>query len=130
MATTNDSEGREFMRCRLRARGEVRLPSGVLLEGRTQDISLKGVWFATERSLPVGNSVRVCLSLHSGDEQYHIETQGVVVRVGPGGVGIEFTEIDSASIEHLRNLVLFNTEDAVPAHDRGGAPTGLRHTDA
>lgn len=107
-------------------KGEVRLPSGVLLEGQTQDVSLKGVWFATERSLPVGNLVKVCLVLSSGDEHYHIETQGRVVRVDQGGMGIEFTEIDSESIDHLRSLVMYNAEDADVVHEEFDAHLGIR----
>jgi len=130
MTKASKNEGREFTRCRVKVKGEVRLPSGVLLEGQTQDISLKGIWFATERSLPIGNEVKVCLVLSSENENYHIETLGRVVRVDQGGVGIEFTEIDSDSIEHLRKLVLYNAQDADIVHDEFDAHLGLRPKNA
>jgi len=69
---------------------------------------MKGVLFDTWRSLPVGNRVRVHLSIKAGDELHTINTEGLVARICESGVAIEFTKIDTESEEHLRRLVVYN----------------------
>lgn len=109
---TKKPEGREFTRSPIRARVEVRLGNGILVEGRAQDISLNGIFFVTERSLPIGTHVRLNLVLDGGDTDCRIETYGTVVRIGEHGVAINFEEIDETSITHLRRLIMYNAEDA------------------
>lgn len=105
---TTKTEARESTRSPVTADMEVRLPSGVLLEGSAKDVSMKGVLFSTWRSLPVGNQVRVHLSIKTGDDVFCINTEGLVARICEDGVAIEFTKIDTESEEHLRRLVLYN----------------------
>jgi hypothetical protein len=119
-------EVREFTRAAVKARMQVRLPSGVLLEGCARDVSLKGVLFITERSLPVGNTVKASLVLEAGEGEFRIDTQGLVVRVVEGGVAIEFTRIDSEGVELLRNLVLYNARDVDQAEREFDAHIGLK----
>jgi len=112
MMKTKKVEHREFSRSSVSVRSQVRLQCGVLLEGRVCDVSMNGVRFITERSLPVGSVVRVSLTL--GDPEGHevrIDVAGAIARIVEKGVDIQFTSIDAESVEHLRNLVLFNAED-------------------
>lgn len=102
------TEARESTRSPITAEMQVRLSSGILLEGSARDVSMKGVLFDTWRSLPVGNRVRVHLSIKTGDELHTINTEGLVARICDGGVAIEFTKIDTESEEHLRRLVVYN----------------------
>ncbi|HEX72220.1 MAG TPA: hypothetical protein ENN65_02785 [Candidatus Hydrogenedentes bacterium] len=103
---------REFTRSEVNTRMEVRLPSGIVLEGCSRNVSLSGVLFATERSLPVGNSVRATLLLHHGHNEHRIAAEGFVVRVTDCGVAIEFTKISPESLEQLRHLVKDAADDA------------------
>jgi len=120
------SESREFTRSPVRVRTQVRLASGVLLEGQARDVSLKGILFATERALPKGTAVRVAMVLAIGGQELRIETEGAVARVGEGAVAIEFTQIDSESVEHLRNLVLYNAPDTDQVEKEFAEHVGLR----
>lgn len=106
-------EHREFSRSNVSVRSQVRLPCGVLLEGRVCDVSMNGVCFVTERSLPVGSAVRVSLALGDPEgQEFRIDAEGAVARIIEKGVAIQFTSIDAESVEHLRNLVLFNAADS------------------
>ncbi len=120
------SESREFTRSPVCVRTQVRLASGVLLEGQTRDVSLKGILFATERALPKGTVVRVAMVLEIGGQELRIETEGAVARVGEGAVAIEFTQIDSESVEHLRKLVLYNAPDTEQVEKEFAEHVGLR----
>jgi hypothetical protein len=123
-----NQNAREFSRSRVCVKSEVRLNSGILLEGEVRDVSMNGIWFATERLLPIGNKVRVHLLLKGGGEN-RIETEGEVVRVDDGGIAINFTTIDAGSIEHLRNLVLYNADDIDQADREFQEHVGLKKTD-
>ena len=123
---TAHQEGREFSRSPVTARAQVRLESGVLVEGRAHDVSLNGVLFYSDQLLPVGNAVHVTLVLNGGNGEYRIETEGHVVRVLEAGVAIEFTEVDADSIEHLRKLVLLNAIDADKVDEEFESHVGLK----
>jgi len=123
---TQSIEAREFSRSPVQTRVEVRLKSGVLVEGCARDVSMNGVWFCTERSLPVGNQVRVSVVLGGGASEQRIETVGSVVRVDEGGVAIGFTKIDAESVDHLRNLVLYNADDAEKVDQEFRSHVGLK----
>lgn len=123
---TQDLEGREFSRSEVAARVEVRLESGVLVEGQARDVSLNGILFSTERSLPMGHPVSVTLVLEAGTWEERIETAGYVARTGERGVAITFTSIDAESMEHLRRLVLYNADDADRVDDEFQAHVGLK----
>ena len=84
--------------------------SGVLVEGESRDVSLSGVWFVTQRSLPVGNQVWVQLLV--SEHQYGIRTEGQVARVGEDGLGVAFTKIPEDSLECLRSIVGHSTKGA------------------
>ncbi len=103
---------REFTRSEVNAKMEVRLPSGIVLDGCSRNVSLSGVLFATERSLPVGNSVQATLLLHHGHDEHRIAAEGFVVRVTDCGVAIEFTKISPESLEQLRRLIMDAASDA------------------
>jgi len=55
------TEQRDSDRVRVAARVEVRLHSGVLVEGGVVDLSERGILMATERSLPLDSRVRVLI---------------------------------------------------------------------
>jgi hypothetical protein len=120
------NESRAYTRSPVRSRMEVRLPCGILLEGSARDISIKGVLFDTERSLPIGSKVKVNLVLDSGQEEFRLDLEGVVARITEHGVAIEFTEIDVGSVEHLRNLVLYNSPDTTQTDKELAATIGLK----
>ncbi len=113
MITPKPVENREFSRSTVSVRSQVRLHSGVLLEGKVCDVSMNGVRFVTERTLPIGSKVQIKLVLDASDNTVvQIDAEGEVARVVDHGVAIQFTCIEEESLQHLRNLVLFNAEDS------------------
>lgn len=77
----------------------------------SRDISLRGLYIETDRELLQGTSCEVEILLTGTSSKLAIKAQGRVARRGPKGLGIEFESIDPDSYFHLRNLLLYNTED-------------------
>ncbi len=101
---------REFSRVPVHLRADVTLDGGVRLEGTMENLSLKGGFLRTTGQAADGTPCDVRLHLEGTEVEVH--AQGKVVRPGPGGVAIQFMEIVGIdSLEHLRNLILFNTHD-------------------
>lgn len=110
---SKDKQSRKFSRCEIALRVEVRLDKGVLLEGCARNISMNGLFFETERSLPLGSHVRVLLARDDGMRELRIECTGVVSRLDARGVAMEFQQVTSESLQHLHQLIRYNTEDAL-----------------
>ncbi len=81
-----------------------------------QDISMNGIFFETETTVPVGTQGTVKLYLESGAQHVVISANGKVTRSIPvdintlGGLGIEFTEIDTDSSIHLFNVIKYQDD--------------------
>lgn len=101
---------REFSRVPVHLRAEVTLDGGTRLDGTMENLSLKGGFLRTAGQAADGTPCDVRLHLEGTEVEVH--AQGRVVRPGPGGVAIQFLEIVGIdSLEHLRNLIRFNTHD-------------------
>jgi hypothetical protein len=111
-------ESRRFSRSPVHAFAEIRLHSGVLLEGLIRNASLTGVWFVSTRSLPLGNPVTIEILLSINGKRYRITSQGRVARVGEGGVAIEFASLSEDCAETLRQLMLSHSPSSeIPHHE-------------
>jgi hypothetical protein len=80
--------------------------------GRLTDVSMQGVGLACDEKLAL--QAECLVRLYLGDPRENslcIMAKGKVVRSTEGGIGVEFTEIDLDSYDHLRNLVLHNAND-------------------
>jgi len=89
----------------------VDLKAGELkLEGlESRDISLKGLYVATEKNLPVGRAVDITLTLLGTTSQLKLNMKGRVARKDPEGLGVDFVEVDLDSFFHLRNIISYNS---------------------
>jgi len=90
--STHDEKRRSERSCVI-ADVQVRCASGVILEGKARDLSMRGVWFDTEDSLPVRHPVRVEIAAGKGESFIHAVLEGTVARTGEGGLAIEFGNI-------------------------------------
>ncbi len=104
-------ENRGQMRSAVPLRVEVRLESGVLVEGRAANISMNGLFFLTEFSLPLGCRVRVCLT-HEDRPNEHIICSGKVSRLGDWGIAIAFDQVNPAHMEILYRYIRYNGASA------------------
>jgi len=80
--------------------------------GRLADVSMQGARLVCDEKLPLQAACLAKLFLgDSRESPLCIMAKGKVVRSTEDGIGVEFTEIDLDSFEHLRNLVRMNADD-------------------
>jgi hypothetical protein len=118
---------REFIRVPFTT--EVEIQAGDRTIGSTSgiDISLSGLRLSTDRAVPpAGTPCEARIILHAFEERVVIQAKGTVIRIGPGWVAVEFTELDLDSYHHLRQLVLNNAADPERADREFAAHWGIR----
>ncbi|MCX8064053.1 MAG: PilZ domain-containing protein, partial [Candidatus Hydrogenedentes bacterium] len=104
-------EKREFTRCKVCLSAEIMLSTGVVIEGKTENISMNGLLFKTERGLPIGTEVKIHLLLRNSEEKTdYLNLGGKVVRIDEKGVAIKFDEMDFEVVEHLKRLLTYNID--------------------
>jgi hypothetical protein len=106
-------EKRRQMRSSVPMHVEVRLESGVLVEGHAINVSLNGLLFETERFLPMGSHVRVHLT-HESMPHEHISCKGEVSRLDDWGMAITFDHVNPAHVETLYRYIRY-TSPVAPA---------------
>ena len=106
-------EQRKYSRSPVSLSVQVRLESGVLVEGNASNISLNGLLLETERSLPLGSPVKIQMTIGHGNEKTDIMCPGVVSRLDERGVAIEIGKIDDESLYRLCSLVRATASDDV-----------------
>jgi hypothetical protein len=96
------TEQRQSIRLKAPGPVQVRLPNGVLLEGQTRDISLRGLWLATDQCLPLRARAHVRIG---GRRALPVELEAQVNRADEGGVAMVFTRVSEDNCERLRSLM-------------------------
>lgn len=117
---------REFIRCQICLKANVQLANGILLEGQTENISMKGLWFRTEKTFPKNTPVKVHLYLSGTHGEESLYLRGHVVRIEADGMAIKFEEIDADSVEHLKRLLMYNTSEADKMYEEFDEHLGLK----
>ncbi|HSB54586.1 MAG TPA: PilZ domain-containing protein [Gemmatimonadales bacterium] len=126
--TPEQPSRREFSRVLVHLKAEVRADGKVHREGTMENLSLKGGFFRTSARIRDGLSVDVRLHLDGTDIEVH--TRGFVVRGGPDGFAVQFTEIVGLdSLEHLRNIILLNTHDPRQVEEEFHSHLGLKRAE-
>lgn len=108
---SNDGDKREFSRVETRPRVRLSLPNGEeLLLAEVIDVSLGGLMLKGECDAGVGAYIVVTIILGGEGGEHVIWASGKIVRNDERGIAVEFAELESPdSLEHLRNLVLYNS---------------------
>ena len=104
-------EQRSRMRVNFQTTVELQTKDGRLLPSASRDLSLRGVFVMTGAQLPLGAPCQLTIQLTGGSSKTVFAAEGIVARQAPDGLGIEFTTMDTDSFFHLRNIVLYNSED-------------------
>lgn len=126
MAST---EHREFTRVRTLIPVDIEA-AGVVHQGTTRDVSLKGMFAAVACILPAGAPITATLFLDGRGGAVQVRARGAVVRALDAGLALRFDELlELESYEHLRNLVLYNAEDPRKAAAEFGSHCGLKAVD-
>jgi len=102
---SNTIEQREYSRRPVSLSVQVRLETGVLVEGRACNVSLNGLFLVTERSLPLGSRVKVIITAGNAEQKMDISCPGIVSRLDERGVAIEMGKIDEQSMHNLYSLM-------------------------
>lgn len=81
------------------------------VRGTVTNISMSGLYVTTDKILPIGQKCQMRILL--GDERVNpaIEVEGRITRSDREGMGIEFVHIPASSLDHLKNLVLYSSDD-------------------
>ena len=106
---------REFTRNPVHVHAIVKAEDGHAIAGRTEELSMNGLFVRCADRLPEGSRCHVTLTL--GDGESRIEVAARVANVTDTGMGVAFDEMDPDSFAHLKRLVLYNAAD----HGRVGA---------
>jgi hypothetical protein len=96
-------ERRNFTRVEFEA--EAVIKSGKrIVRGRSENVSLKGLFFQTSEKFDLGKKVRIKLFLH-GQEDLFVKLAGKVVRHEDGGFGVQFAGMDFSDFMDLKRIV-------------------------
>lgn len=122
-----ENEKREFVRVPFTTGTTVRTADRTIWSSKTLDVSMSGLRVETTETVPrEGTFCEVEIVLAEAPEPVVIEARGSIVRSGPGTVAVHFSEVDVDSYEHLRQLILNNSDDPERAEKEFGAHWGIR----
>jgi len=122
-----ENEKREFVRVPFTIGTTVRTADRTIRSSKTLDVSMSGLRVETTETVPrEGTFCEVEIVLVEAPEPVIIEARGSIVRSEPGTVAVHFSEVDVDSYEHLRQLILNNSDDPERAEKEFGAHWGIR----
>jgi hypothetical protein len=121
------NEKREFIRVPFNTEVEIQVQGRTIKSKTGIDISMTGLRLTIEQSVPLaGVSCGVKIILAASEPRVVIETQGTVIRSGPGSLAVTFTELDLDSYHHLRQLIMNNTDEPERAEREFVSHWGIR----
>jgi len=118
---------REFSRVETHPRARLTLPTGEeIMTGFVVDISLGGMLIEGECEIELNSEVAVTVMLGEEAAGQVIEAIGKVARCDARGIAVELTELESTeSLEHLKNLVLYNSQAPGPIEEEFRSHSGI-----
>jgi hypothetical protein len=108
---SDERERREFLRVPFRVEVTLKGDHTSVVSGDVRDVSLNGLYAAGAGRLPPGSRCEVLLVLGGPGSEVRLSLRGRVARVDRAGMGVEFQDMALDAYYHLRNLVLFNSDD-------------------
>ena len=104
---------------------EAELISGeAKLHGQVNDVSMRGLFLHCKEHFP--EKTECTVELYLAEHALCISAKGRIVRRFEDGMGVEFTEIDLDSFEHLRNLVRMNANNVSQVEGEFKSHLGLK----
>jgi hypothetical protein len=117
---------RRFSRVPVQLFVEIRHNDVCLSSNKTHDLSMKGLFVHTGKTLPIGAPCLVKIILEGSQGEQSVEVSGRVIRVTNAGMAVEFQESDLESYQHLRSLILFNAPNASQVQEELGRNVGFK----
>lgn len=96
-------ERRNFTRVGFEAEAIIKSGKRVV-RGRSENVSLKGLFFQTSEKFDLGKNVQIRLFLH-GQEDVSVKLAGKVVRHEDGGFGVQFAGMNFSTFMQLKTIV-------------------------
>ena len=96
-------ERRNFTRVNFEAEAIVTCGKRVI-RGRSENVSLKGLFFRTSEKLELGKDIKIKLFLHGLEDQF-VDLSGKVMRQHDGGFGLLFSHMDFSAFMDLKRIV-------------------------
>lgn len=122
------SDRRGFVRVPFNTDTEILVDQRVIRSSEGIDVSMSGLRLTSSETVNPGTDCQVKIILQTPDNRLIIEAKGTVIRSAAGTVGIQFTELDLDSYLHLRQLILYNTEEPEKAEQQFSSHWGIRPT--
>ena len=126
----HDDERREFVRVPFNTRVEVSAHDWLVRTDRDIDVSMNGLRLSGidhkgSHPLP-GTPCKATIHLQALGDRFAIEARGTIIRSEPGNLAVEFVDMDVDSYQHLRRLILSNTDDVETAEHQFDVHRGIR----
>jgi hypothetical protein len=101
---------------------------GILIRSESEiNVSMSGLSMPFTGPAPEpGMSCSAAIILKAFENRVAIEAKGKIIRSDGGSLAVEFTELDIDSYNHLRQLILNNSEDTEKAESEFIAHWGIR----
>jgi c-di-GMP-binding flagellar brake protein YcgR len=96
-------ERRNFTRVAFEAEAMIKCGKRVV-RGRSENVSLKGLFFRTSEKFDLGKNIRIRLFLH-GNEDVSVKLSGKVVRHEEEGFGVQFDGMNFTTFMDLKSIV-------------------------
>jgi Tfp pilus assembly protein PilZ len=77
----------------------------------TKDISLNGLFVLTDHQVKIGDECKVIITLNSQVADLTLRLNAHVTRTTAEGIALTFKEMDIETYQHLKNIVLYNSDD-------------------
>jgi len=120
-------ERREFVRVPFNTKAEAHTGGQVIRSSGAIDLSMSGLRMATGDAVPAPDTpCRINIILQALASRLVVEARGKIVRAEPGTLAVEFIEIDVDSYNHLRQIILNNTDQPEKAEQEFASHLGIK----
>jgi len=121
------SDKRDFLRIPFETEVEIDTGSDIIRSHKGINLSMSGLHLIAGGAAPaVGTACRVSVILQESADRIDIKAGGKIIRSGPEGLAVEFSDLDLDSYIHLRELILNNTDDPEQAEREFASHWGIR----
>jgi hypothetical protein len=128
--TDIQKDRREFVRVPFDTTAEIHIDGRVVRATGAIDVSMNSLRIAADcKDFPPGLPCSAKIFLAASGDGITIEARGAVTRCEGGTLVMRFSELDLDSFHHLRQLILYNTEEPEKAEEQFASHWGLKLRD-
>lgn len=126
----SDANNRDFSRVHSAHRVLLAPEGGESIDGTLRDVSATGLFVRTDKTLPPGTPCAITVVLTDDAEGIGVRARGAIIRIEDEGLAVKIeTIVGENSFEHLRRLIMYNTESLHQAENEFENHIGLKAQD-